>query len=103
MPSKCRVGDQVQGICIGPGPAPFVFTGNIITGAIKTLANGQMVSITGGLAITNCPTCPIVNVIVGSATVITEGIGTTRQGDQVQGPSAAIGNVVVGSPNVELT
>jgi uncharacterized Zn-binding protein involved in type VI secretion len=101
--AKCRVGDQVQGTCIWPGPTVAPFTGNIITGATKTLANGQMVSVDGAQVMTNCPTCPIVNVVVGSQTVITEGKGTTRQGDQVQGPSSAIGNVIVGSPDVQLT
>ena len=79
-----RIGDISVGTCNHGGECcPHEWVGVRVQGSPNVYCEGSQVARIGDIAITTCPHCGLETAIVGSATVLANGIGIHRIGDTV--------------------
>lgn len=95
-----RIGDSVQGICYhGADDCPHPWTGSIVGGSSRSLAEGAPIARLGDKVQTSCPHCGTGTIVGGSSTVIVEGSPAARLGDDIVTP-AGRGKIVGSAQSV---
>jgi len=96
-----RIGDSCQGICHhGSDDCPHPWTGTIVGGASKSLAENAPIARIGDKVQTNCPHCATGTITGGSSTVLAEGSPCARIGDSIVTPAGK--GTIVGSAQTVL-